>query len=161
AYFITDTEGKITKFNQMFYALFPKSVARKLNGKMLKEVMEIPMDIVTDTLVQRIHLRFDEVAANVPDMQEYRFILSSIPLFDEEKQLSGVLVLMRNVTDEATVQLKYQDMLESEAKQREILKDELTRRTESLVAISKKYFDLKEQMRQRTKGQLSPYIYQV
>lgn len=161
AYFITDSEGNITEYNRMFYSLFPRAVARKLKGQPITAVMEIPIDIVSDTIKQNTHMRFDEIAANVPDQQEYRFILSSMPLMGDDDTLTGVLVLMRNVTDEAMVQLKYQEMLETEEKQREILKDELKRRTESLVAIGQKYFALKEKIRQRAKGQLSPYIYKV
>lgn len=161
AYFLTDAEGKITEYNHMFRSLFPRALARKLKGKTLTEVMELPLDIVSETLAKRTHIRLDEIEARVQEMEEYRFILSSIPLYDEAKELTGVLVLCRNVTDEAMVQLKYQEMLESEAKQRDILKDELKRRTESLINLGKKYFALKEKIRQRAKGQLSPYMYKL
>jgi len=161
AYFLTDENGLISEYNRMFYSLFPKSIARKLKGMRLNEVMQIPVDVVSETMKKKTHIRLDEIEAHVQDMDEYRFIFSGIPLNDENNNFSGVLVLMRNVTDEAMVQLKYQEMLETEAKARDLLKDELKNRTESLVQMSQKYFALKEKIRMRSKGQLSPFMYKV
>jgi len=159
AYFLTDKDGLITEYNRMFYALFPRSIARKLKGVKLTEVMTLPVDIVTETLSTQQHMRLDEIIAQVQDMEEYRFSLSSLILTNDSGETVGSLVLMRNVTDEAMIQIKYQEMLEQEEKARELLIDELKQRTESLIETSTKYFALKEKIRMRAKGQLSPFMY--
>ncbi len=158
AWFTTDTVGSIVDFNRVFFSLFPRNIARKLKGIKLPEIMSMPMDIVQETIVQNRQVRFDEVVASILETQEeFRFILSAIPLFNDEKVLEGTLVIMRNVTDEAMVQIKYQEMLEREARERELLKAELVRRTERLIQVSERYYELKAQIRKRAKGQVSPF----
>ena len=163
AYYISDTEGKILEYNRLFYSMFPRNVARKLKGKVLLDVMEIPVDIVSKVMEADSQIRLDEITAIVREsMEEYRFILSGIPLHDEESgEITGALILLRDVTDEAMVQTKYQEMLEREAMQRELIKDELHRRTVRLVEISKQYFELKERVRELQKGQLSPFMLKI
>ncbi|MBU1069782.1 PAS domain-containing protein [Myxococcota bacterium] len=158
AWFTTDPSGVIVDFNRVFFSLFPRNVARKLKGLTLSEIMSMPMDIVQEAVDQNRQVRFDEVVATILETQEeFRFILSAIPLFGEEKALEGTLVILRNVTDEAMVQIKYQEMLEREARERELLKAELVRRTERLIQISERYYELKAQIRKRAKGQVSPF----
>jgi len=161
AWFSTDLEGNITNYNRMFYSLFPRSIARKLKGIKLQDAMQISVDIVSEAISQNRQVRLDEINTVIPEMGEYRFILSAIPMREEDGSNSGAVVIMRNVTDEAMVQLKYQEMLDREARERELLKDELHRRTESLIEISKKYFELRSSIKKRLKGQLSPFIMKI
>lgn len=161
AYFVTDKDGLITNYNRLFYSFFPRSMARKLKGIKLTDAMQIPVDIVHDTISQNRQVRLDEIGAVIPDMGEFRFILSAIPLHNENEEIFGCIVIMRNVTDEAMVQLKYQEMLDREAIERENLRDELNRRTERLIEISRKYYDLKASIKKRLKGQLSPFITKI
>ena len=159
AYYISDTDGKIVEYNRLFYSMFPRNVARKLKGKNLAEIMEIPVNIVSKAMEANSQIRLDEITAIIRESaEEYRFILSAMPLKDEEENPIGVLVILRDVTDEAMVQVKYQEMLERETMQRELIKDELHRRTERLIEISKQYFELKEKLRELQKGQLSPFM---
>lgn len=157
AWCITDPSGAILDYNRVFFSMFPRNVARKLKGLTLPDVILLPIDIVREAIDQNQQVRFDEVAGSVIESQEeFRFILSAIPLRDDE-QLQGVLVILRNVTDEALVQIKYQEMLEREARERELLKTELERRTERLIRLAERYYELKTQVRKRAKGQVSPF----
>ncbi|MDA3863185.1 MAG: PAS domain-containing protein, partial [Deltaproteobacteria bacterium] len=160
AYFITDREGKIIKYNRLFYSLFPRKIARSLKGQKITDVMDISVDIVSKVFEEKAKIRLDEITGKVEDMEPYSFILSAIPVEaeGEDSQLEGCIVVMRNVTDEAMVQVKYQQMLESEAEQRERLKEELSIRTNSLVEISQKYYELKAKNRQKAKNRLSPFL---
>ena len=54
-----------------------------------------------------------------------RFILSAVPITDEAGNHVGALEIQRNVTDEAVVQVKYQEMLETEARERERLANQV------------------------------------
>ncbi len=158
AWCITDASGVITDYNRVFFSLFPRNVARKLKGLTLPEVLAMPVNIVAEAITQNRQVRFDEVVAAILETaEEFRFILSAIPLLDEAQNLEGALVIMRNVTDEAMVQIKYQEMLEREARERELLKAELVRRTERLIQVSERYYELKAQIRKRAKGQVSPF----
>ena len=158
AWFISDPAGVIVDYNRPFFSMFPRNIARKLKGLTIPEIMTMPVNIVNEAISQNRQVRFDEVVASVQETgEEYRFILSAIPLFDAEKNLEGTIVIMRNVTDEAMVQIKYQEMLEREARERELLKGELVRRTERLIQISERYYELKAQIRKRAKGQVSPF----
>ncbi len=159
AYYITDPEGNIVEYNRLFYMLFPRQVARKLKGKKIQEVMQIDKDVSAMAIQQRMHVRLDEITARIPgaEQEEFRFILSAIPLFEGD-QLEGTLVLMRNVTDEALIQVKYQEMLEREERARQELKNELAAKTEALLELSHKYFMLKGQVQSKRQGRLSPFI---
>ncbi|MBU1219461.1 PAS domain-containing protein [Myxococcota bacterium] len=161
SWFSTDAQGQITGYNRMFYSLFPRAIARKLKGIKLQDTMDISVDIVSEAITQKRQVRFDEINAVIPEVGEFRFIMSAIPVTDEGGQITGTVVIMRNVTDEAMVQVKYQEMLDREARERELLRDELNRRTESLIEISKKYFELRASIKKRLKGQLSPFILKI
>lgn len=157
AWCITDPNGAIIDYNRIFFSMFPRNIARRLKGLTLPDVVLLPIDIVREAIEQNQQVRFDEVVGSIIESQEeFRFILSAIPLRDDE-QLQGVLIILRNVTDEALVQIKYQEMLEREARERELLKTELERRTERLIHLAERYYELKAQVRKRAKGQVSPF----
>lgn len=133
AYYTVDREGKILDYNRAFYALFPRNVARKLKGKRIREVMEIERDISQECVEAGRHVRLDEIMGTVKDSdEEIRMILSAIPIEDETE--TAALVILRNVTDEAAVQIKYQEMLETEARERERLMEKVRMRTEQLLS---------------------------
>ncbi len=157
AWCITDANGVIVDYNRLFFSMFPRNVARKLKGLTLPDVILLPIDIVREAIEQNQQVRFDEVVGSVIESQEeFRFILSAIPLHTDDR-IDGALVILRNVTDEALVQIKYQEMLEREARERELLKTELERRTERLIQLAERYYELKAQVRKRAKGQVSPF----
>ena len=134
AYYIVDREGKILDFNRLFYGLFPRNIARRLKGKTIHEVMDIERDIAKECMAAGRHVRLDEIEGKPKESDEViRMILSGIPLKDESGEILGALVVMRNVTDEAMVQIKYQEMLETEARERQRLIEKLRDRTQQLL----------------------------
>ncbi len=134
AYYVVDREGRILAFNRLFYGLFPRAVARRLKGKTIHEVMHIERDIARECMEAGRHVRLDEILGRPKESdEEIKMILSGIPLKDTEGNVLGALVIMRNVTDEALVQVKYQEMLETEARERQRLIEKLRDRTEQLL----------------------------
>src|SRR5215470_6577590 len=114
SWFIVDHERNIVEFNRTFYGMLPRNVARELN--ICKEQC-----IAHQCWRDHRQVRLDEIKGVVPggDGGEMRFILSALPIYDDAGNPIGALEIQRNVTDEATVQVKYQEMLESEARERE------------------------------------------
>ena len=154
AYYIVDKDGHILEFNRMFYGLFPRNVARKLKGKTLGEVMEIERDIGAECMDAGRHVRLDEIVGRPKESEEaINMIMSGMPLRDGDETIIGALVILRNVTDEAMVQVKYQDMLETEARERQRLVEKVQERTrqlltsnEALLGVQKELVDYKKEL---------------
>ena len=140
SYFVVDQERRIVDFNRAFYAMLPRQVARGLKGKTCHEVIKLNICdkecIAKQCWESDRHVRLDEISGSVPtdpDSQEYRFILSAVPITDKTGAPIGALEIQRNVTDEAVVQVKYQEMLETEARERERLAGQIRARTKELL----------------------------
>lgn len=140
SYFVVDTERRIVDFNRAFFAMLPRQVARGLKGKRCYEVLELNICksecIAQQCWADNRHVRLDEISGKVlgdPDAKELRFILSAVPITDETGTAVGALEIQRNVTDEAVVQVKYQEMLETEARERERLANQIRVRTKELL----------------------------
>jgi PAS domain-containing protein len=140
SYFIVDSERRIVDFNRAFYAMLPRQMARGLKGKHCYEVVEL--NICRDNCIavqcwrDSRHVRLDEISGIIvgeTEANRMRFILSAIPITDEAGNHVGALEIQRNVTDEAEVQVKYQEMLESEARERERLATQIRSRTRELL----------------------------
>ena len=118
SYFVVDMDRRIVDFNRAFYAMLPRQVARGLKGKRCYEVLEL--NICKDSCIaeqcwrDNRHVRLDEISGTIigdAEAQQLRFILSAVPVTDEHGTQIGALEIQRNVTDEAVVQVKYQEML--------------------------------------------------
>jgi PAS domain-containing protein len=140
SYFIVDRERRVVDFNRAFFAMLPRQVARGLKGKHCYEVIE--HNICRDNCIAvqcwqgGRHVRLDEISSTIAgeaEAKQLRFILSAIPISDEAGNHVGALEIQRNVTDEAEVQVKYQEMLESEARERERLATQIRARTRELL----------------------------
>jgi PAS domain-containing protein len=140
SYFIVDRERRIVDFNRTFFAMLPRQMARGLKGKHCYEVLEL--NICRDNCIAMQcwrdgrHVRLDEISGTIigdAEAAKLRFILSAIPITDEAGNHVGALEIQRNVTDEAEVQVKYQEMLESEARERERLATQIRARTRELL----------------------------
>ena len=140
SYFIVDTERRIVDFNRAFYALLPRSVARGLKGKHCFEVLELNI-CANECIAQQCwsdnrHVRLDEISGNVAgEAQKLRFILSAVP-----------------ITDEAVVQVKYQEMLETEARERERLANQVRMRTKELLETNQLLLKTQKELLAYKKG---------
>ena len=154
AYYVVDSEGQILEYNRAFYALFPKQVARKLKGVRIGDVMEIGRDVAAECMEAGRHVRLDEIVGTVKASgEEIRMILSGIPI-QEDTGVVGALVVLRNVTDEAMVQIKYQDMLENEARERQRLQEKIERRTDELLESNEALLSIQRELIRYKKGLL-------
>jgi hypothetical protein len=64
----------------------------------------------------------------------------------------GALEIQRNVTDEAVVQVKYQEMLEKEARERERLANQVRMRTKELLETNQLLLKTQKELLAYKKG---------
>lgn len=138
SYFVVDNERTIVDFNRTFYSMLPRSVARGLKGKKCYDVLRLNICkgrcIAEQCWKEERHVRLDEISGQVAGTEEeMRFILSAVPIYDSDGNTVGAVEVQRNVTDEAQVQIKYQEMLATEARERERLADQIRSRTKELL----------------------------
>jgi len=158
-YFVLDAERTILHFNQAFYAMLPRTVSRGLKGKKCYDVME--MEICKERCIAqqcweaRKHMRLDEISGRVAKTdRKLVFILSALPFFNEDGTPQGALVIQRNVTDEAQVQTKYQEMLENEKRERERLMHIIRLRTKDLLETSQQLLGVQKELMDYRRGRL-------
>jgi PAS domain-containing protein len=158
SYFIVDQDRNIVDFNRAFFSLLPRGVARGLKGKKCYEVLEL--NICKDACIahqcwkDKRQVRLDEIKGRVPggDDVEMRFILSAVPILDANGNPLGALEMQRNVTDEAMVQVKYQEMLENEARERERLASQIRLRTKELLDTNQMLLRVQKELLNYKKG---------
>jgi PAS domain S-box-containing protein len=158
SWFVVDKDRNIVDFNRAFFAMLPRNVARGLKGKKCYEVLEL--NICKDRCIahqcwnDRRQVRLDEIKGHIAngDGQEMRFILSAIPIYDDAGNPVGALEMQRNVTDEATVQVKYQEMLEREARERERLAQQIRARTKELLDTNQTLLKVQKELLGYKKG---------
>ena len=157
SYFLIDTERRIVDFNRAFHALLPRSVARGLKGKHCFEVLELNICkhecIAEQCWADSRHVRLDEISGNIAgETRKLRFILSAVPITDAAGNHIGAIEIQRNVTDEAVVQVKYQDMLETEARERERLANQVRMRTKELLETNQLLLKTQKELLAYKKG---------
>jgi PAS domain-containing protein len=155
-YFVVDHERRIVDFNRAFYASLPRQLARGLRGKRCFDVVELNICqsacIAQSCWKQNRHVRLDEISgrpagqADAAPESMSRFILSAIPITDEAGNNVGALEIQRDVTDEAAVQVKYQEMLESEAAERQRLAAQIRERTAELLAANRELLETQKEL---------------
>jgi PAS domain-containing protein len=138
SWFIVDNERNVVEFNRAFFSLLPRQVARGLKGKKCYEVMELEICkercIAEQCWKEKRQVRLDEITGRPAQTEQpMRFVLSGLPIVDDDGNVVGALEIQRNVTDEAVVQTKYQEMLDSEARERERLAGQIRNRTKELL----------------------------
>ena len=143
SYFVVDADIRLVEWNRTFHAMLPRAVARGLQGKHCYEVLELNICqhecIARQCWQGQRQVRLDEITGLVrddPDATRMRFILSAVPIFDDNGVPVGALEVQRSVTDEAVVQVKYQEMLETEARERQRLAAQIRLRTKELLEVN-------------------------
>lgn len=138
SYMLIDDQRNIVDFNRAFFSMLPRALARGLRGKKCHDVMHL--EICKDRCIAeqcwktRQHVRLDEIHGTLARTdRKLAFIISALPFFHENGSPKGALIIQRNVTDEALVQTKYQEMMENERRERERLKHIIRQRTKDLL----------------------------
>ena len=157
SWFIVENERTIVDFNTAFRSMLPRQVARVAKGKKCFEVLEL--DICKDRCIgeqcwrDKRQVRLDEINGKpAQGEQQMRFVLSAIPILDDAGNAVGALEIQRNVTDEAVVQTKYQEMLDKEARERERLAVQIRTRTKELLETNQTLLRVQKELLSYKKG---------
>jgi len=157
SWFVCDSERNIVDFNRAFYSMLPRQVARGLKGKKCFEVLSL--NICKDRCIaqqcwqEKKQVRLDEIIGHPAGSDKnQRFILSAVPILDEAGNPVGALEIQRDVTDEAEVQVKYQEMLDNEARERERLVAQVRTRTKELLEANQALLRAQRELRAIKKG---------
>ena len=157
SWFICDNERNIVDFNRAFFSLLPRQVARGLKGKKCYDVLAL--NICRDRCIaqqcwgDKKQVRLDEIDGRPQGSEKnMRFILSAIPILDENGNPVGALEVQRDVTDEAVVQVKYQEMLDTEAQERERLAAQIRTRTKELLDTNQTLLRVQKELLAYKKG---------
>jgi PAS domain-containing protein len=146
SYFIVNLERTIVDFNRVFHAMLPRSQARNLKTKKCYEVLQL--DICKENCIAQQcwkmgrHVRLDEIGGRIIGEEDrpMRFIISAIPIRNDQGEIIGAMEMQRNVTDEAVVQSKYQKQVEASAAQLAQLEEELRLRTRRLLEVGRRFY---------------------
>ena len=151
----------VIAYNRPFYAMLPRRLARNLEGRALANVMRFelssqPLELAEACLEQGRAVRYDEVSGQAQGEGGERFnlIAAAAPLIGGHGLPVGVLVVLRDVTDEAQVQTKYQQMLSDEAERRAGLEEALRRRTQELLTANDNLNAMQRELMDTKKGLL-------
>lgn len=151
----------VVAYNRPFFAMLPRRVARRLEERPLTEVMHFelahqPLDLAEACLEQGRAVRYDEVHGHAQGEggDQFNLIAAAAPLIGGQGLPVGVLVVLRDVTDEAQVQTKYQQMLSDEAERRAGLEEALRRRTQELLAANDSLNAMQRELMDYKKGLL-------
>jgi PAS domain-containing protein len=135
---VVDAEGRVVDFNPHYRALFSRQAARKLQGSPFDRYVTLDLgedghDLPARCLASGKPLRYDEIPVQMDGEDTARsFIVSATPLTGDDGERLA-LILLRDVSDAATVQRKYKAMLDRETKEKERLRDEIGRKTKELM----------------------------
>ena len=159
SYFVVDAERTIIDFNTAFFSMLPRALARGLRGKKCYDVLEL--EICRDRCIAeqcwkaKQQVRLDEIKGKLAKSdRKLAFILSALPFYKEDGTPEGAMVVHRNVTDEALVQSKYQDMLENEKRDRERLMHMIRSRTKDLLETSQQLLSLQRELQAFRRGRI-------
>ena len=122
-----------------FHAPSRASCARACAASTSSSVCDVDRCLARQCRTEGRALRLDEIEATIQgEDAPRRFIVSAVPLSAEGGAApEGVLIVLRDVSDLAGVQRKYQEMLAEAAVERERLKTDLQRVTRELVDTSR------------------------
>ncbi len=157
---VVDRDKRVAGFNRPFFALFPRRVARSLEGARLGDLIDLrlndaafdPMEVC---LERGAAVRFDEIEGVVVEGARFHLIVTASPIFEGESLVGGV-VLLRDVSDEVKIQSKYQSMLHEEASARAKIEALLQERTGALLAANDALNALQAEVGLYARGLLLP-----
>jgi transcriptional regulator with PAS, ATPase and Fis domain len=159
SWFIVDAERNVVEHNRAFFSLLPRQVARGIKSKKCHELVELSIChercIAEQCWRERRQVRLDEIDGRPAQTEQpMRFVLSALPILDEQGTAVGALEIQRNVTDEAMVQVKYQEMLDNEARERERLAQQIKGRTRELLETNQVLLRVQKELLQYKRGLL-------
>lgn len=135
---VLDADDRVVEFDARYRALFPRHHARRLPGSTCCQFMRLGPCADGVHLAGRClsvgPLRHDDLEATLEgEAGTLRLMLSAAPIGPDEGPPTGVLVILRDITEVSEIQRKYRELADREARSGESLRQELTRKTRELM----------------------------
>ncbi|MBN1946462.1 MAG: PAS domain-containing protein [Bradymonadales bacterium] len=159
AYVLVDPKQKILEFNQLFYGLFPRSLARNLKKKPLDKLLEFqlgkePVDLVAQCVTKGKPVRYEEIVGLIGSETSCKFVASAVPLFDDKQEVAGVFICLRDITDEAATLAKYRQTLEQDAREQDLLQKRIEEATTETTQLKDRLNRTEKELLDYKKGLL-------
>lgn len=148
---VVDAEDRIVEHSPSFRALFSRELGRRLVGMTCAEALRLSTADVRRAIAQG-PLRLHEQTAEL-EGQPRRFQLGAAPVALPEGG-DGVLLLLRDVTEEAQLQQRYQALEEQARQAKEELESELDERTRDLLTANDLINRLERELARYKRGEL-------
>jgi len=157
---VVDANANLIEYNAHFRALFSRQQARNLQGRPCCNLLKLSVCdgdqcLAKQCLAEGQPVRYDEIpAAFDGDAGVRQVIVSATPLRAEDGT-EVCFMLVRDVSDAATVQRKYKSMLEQETKEKERLREEIRRKTKELMDTNTELNRTQKELMRFKKGLLA------
>ena len=111
-FFVTDRDRRITYGNDVLALTLGVRVGQRhhIEGKFVRELLSFDATgetCITDCLRTDANVRVQSAKAKLPDGRELVLDMSALPLRNDVGQVTGVMVLLRDVTDEQRLKERY------------------------------------------------------
>ena len=159
AWLVVDRDRRLVDFNAHYRAFFSRAQARLLPGSTCCGQLALGVCeggracLAQRCLAEGGNVRFDEIPAVIEGEAEPRQVIASAaPVGSGAEGGPVALILLRDVSDAASVQRKYRDMLERETRAKEKLRDEIARKTKELVDTNQQLNRVQKELLTLRKG---------
>ena len=151
AWCVIDSNDRVVEFNSAFFALLPKPLARKVRELCCRDFLEL------DACAHGRCLRLECEAAGVLQPAEMDARVGGVPLrlivsgsrVTLPGNTLGMLLILRNVTDEAAIQSRYQALVSETETERRALNALVEERSRTLLAANEALTRLEETLAER------------
>jgi len=141
-FFVFDRDRRITHCNDVFAMALGLRVGQRhqIVGRSVRELLELDAtgeSCISDCLRTDANVRVQSARARLPDGAELRLDISALPLRNDAGEVVGVIVLLRDVTDEQRLKDRYDKERQEHIGERETLLRIIRDRDEEIKRIKR------------------------
>ena len=145
AFYIVDADDRIVSYNVAFRNMFPRSMVRTLREARCRDASFLPCQggqCLRERCAAEGAIRLDELETTITnakgEQETLRLIVTAGPVTLPNGQ-SGTMIILRDVTDEARIQAKYQKAMQDErervARDEAVQKEKERQRREAIAQM--------------------------
>ncbi|HVE81543.1 MAG TPA: ATP-binding protein [Myxococcales bacterium] len=145
AFYIVDADDRIVSYNVAFRNMFPRSMVRSLREARCRDAAFLPChggQCLRERCAVEGAIRLDEIETTITNAQgepeSLRLIVTAGPVTLPSGQ-PGTMIILRDVTDEARIQAKYQEQMRLErervARDEAVQKEKERQRREAIAQM--------------------------
>jgi PAS domain S-box-containing protein len=141
-FFVIDRDRRVTYGNDVFSMTLGVRVGQRhpIEGRLLRELLafdETGESCITDCLRTDANIRVESAKAKLADGRILTLDMSALPLRNDQGQVTGLIVMLRDVTDEQRLRDRYMQERNEHLSDRESLLRIIRDRDEELKKLKK------------------------